>query len=184
MSDELRPRPGWAHTTGLIAMTPDHVPIDANVRAALEDRLHRYCWGFDERRHDVLANCFTEDAVWRANVMGETEVGPFVGHAAVLTWLTRYWDHQIDQRRHLVLNFVVNRVEEDTASALAYLLLMGASDASSQMESMGIYHVDFRREGALWRIAVLSAGFDSPYWKREVADMSPRLRELFGITVR
>lgn len=182
MNEVLRPRPGWAHATGLISMAPQQVTVQPALRAALEDRLHRYCWGFDERRRDVLDHCFTRDAVWRANVMGETAVGPFVGRGAVLAWLTRYWDHQKDQRRHLVLNFVVNSVGDDTASAMAYLLLMGASDAASRMESMGLYHVDYRREGEQWRIAELSAGFDSPYWQREVADMSPRLRQLFGIS--
>jgi nuclear transport factor 2 (NTF2) superfamily protein len=150
-------------------------------RQALQEVIHRYCWAFDERRADLLAECFTEDGTWEASVMGETRVGPFVGQAQVQEWLSRFWDHQRDQRRHLILNFIVEDLHEDRASALAYLLLMGSSNAASGMESVGFYRLDFRNDAGRWRIESLHAGFDSPFWKMDVSEMSPRVRQLFGI---
>ncbi len=180
----LRPSPAWAHRTGTLnlrsaAQRTVAPPLDP--RQALQEVIHRYCWAFDERRADLLAECFTQDGTWEASVMGETRVGPFVGQAQVQEWLSRFWDHQRDQRRHLILNFVVEDLREDRATALAYLLLMGSSDAASRMESVGFYRLDYRRDAGTWRIESLMAGFDSPFWTKDVSEMSPRVRQLFGI---
>jgi hypothetical protein len=180
----LRPAPGWAPATRVVSLRSrrerEALP-DLDPRQALQEVIHRYCWSFDERRADLLLECFTEDAVWEADVMGETRVGPFVGQAAVQEWLARFWDHQRDQRRHLILNFIVEDLHDDRATALAYLLLMGSSDGESRLETTGFYRLTYRRGPDGWRISNLSAGFDSPFWTIEVADMSPRVRALFGI---
>lgn len=180
----LRPAPAWAHGTGLVQLRTEaerSVSPPLEPRQALQEVIHRYCWAFDERRTDLLLECFTEDGTWEANVMGETRVGPFVGQAQVQEWLARFWKHQRDQRRHMVLNFLLEDLHEDRATAVVYLILMGSSDAASRMETAGLYHLQFRKDGGTWRIASLVGGFDSPFWTMEVADMSPRLRELFGI---
>lgn len=180
----LRPPPAWAHRTGAVQLrtTAERSVVPAlDARQALQEVIHRYCWAFDERRADLLRECFTEDGTWEASVMGETRVGPFDGQAQVQEWLARFWDHQRDQRRHLILNFIVEDLHEDRATALAYLLLMGSSDAASRMESVGFYRLDFRSDAGTWRIKSLVAGFDSPFWKMDVSEMSPRVRQLFGI---
>jgi hypothetical protein len=176
--------PAWAHGTGLVQLRSEadrSVSPALDPRQSLQEVIHRYCWAFDERRADLLGECFTEDGTWEASVMGETRVGPFDGQAQVQEWLSRFWDHQRDQRRHLILNFIVEDLHEDRATALAYLLLMGSSDASSRMESVGFYRLDFRNDAGTWRIKSLVAGFDSPFWKMDVSEMSPRVRQLFGI---
>lgn len=181
-ADRLRPEPAWAHRSGLISLVPPGTaPESVDVHRQLQDRIHRYCWGFDERRADVLAGGFTSDAVWEASVMAETRVGPFSGRPAIMEWLTGFWAHQRDQRRHLILNFIVEEVSDDHAVGLAYLLLMGSSDAATRLESAGLYRLGYRREGGSWLIESLLAGFDSPYWKQEVAQMRPWVKELFGI---
>lgn len=180
----LRPSPAWAHGTGLVRLRTGaerSVAPPLDPRQALQEVIHRYCWAFDERRGDLLAECFTAGGTWEASVMGETRVGPFVGQAQVQEWLSRFWDHQRDQRRHLILNFIVEDLQDDRATALAYLLLMGSSDAASRMESVGFYRLDFRIDGGAWRIESLQAGFDSPFWTMDVSEMSPRVRQLFGI---
>lgn len=180
----LRPAPAWAHQTGAVQLRSEaqrtvSPPLDP--RQALQEVIHRYCWAFDERRADLLLECFTEDGTWEANVMGETRVGPFAGRTQVQEWLARFWDHQRDQRRHLILNFLVEDLREDRATALTYLLLMGSSDAMSRMETVGFYRLGFRNDAGTWRIESLVAGFDSPFWTMDVSEMSPRVRQLFGI---
>jgi ketosteroid isomerase-like protein len=183
-SAPLRPAPAWAQAAGLVSLRSrrdrEAMPgLDA--RQAMQEVIHRYCWAFDERRPNLLAECFTEDAVWEASVMGETRVGPFVGQAEVQEWLSRFWSHQRDQRRHLILNFILEDLQDDRGTALAYLLLLGSSDATSRMETSGFYRLSYRREQDGWRIEHLQAGFDSPFWTMDVRDMSPRVRRLFGI---
>lgn len=180
-AERLRPEPAWADRSGLIDLSGESVVAPPLVYQQVVDRIHRYCWGFDERRKDVLGDCFTDDAIWTANVMGETVVGPFEGREAVLVWLTRYWDEQRDQRRHVITNIVVSRVADDEATVLAYVLLLGSSEAASRLETVGLYQLGCRRENDRWRIARLTAGFDSPFWKHEVTEMSPSRRRLFGI---
>lgn len=180
----LRPVPAWAHAAGILSLSPVHrgdAP-DLDDRQALQERIHRYCWAFDERRPDLLRECFTQDAVWAASVMGETKIGPFVGQAEVQEWLARFWAHQRDQRRHLILNFIVEELREDRATALAYLLLMGSSDAVTRLETSGFYRLEYTRQNGEWKISSLFGGFDSPFWTMEVSDMSPRVRQLFGIS--
>jgi hypothetical protein len=50
------------------------------------------------------------------------------------------------------------------------------------LESAGIYRVELRREADTWRICRLDAAFDVPFWKQEVEDMEPWVKDLFGIT--
>ena len=180
----LRPSPAWAHRAGVLQLRSEaerSVSPPLDPRSALQEVIHRYCWAFDERRGDLLRECFTEDGTWEASVMGETRVGPFLGQGQVQEWLSRFWDHQRDQRRHLILNFIVEDLQEERATALAYLLLMGSSEAASRMETVGFYRLDFRNDAGTWRIRSLVAGFDSPFWTMDVSEMSPRVRQLFGI---
>jgi len=178
----LRPVPAWAHGSGLIALSVTPPTLDLPIRDQLAERLHRYCWAFDERRPHILADCFTEDAIWEGFVMGETDIGPHMGREAVLAYLTAFWKYQRDQRRHVIANLIVERLEPDAATCMAYLLLLGSKRAETRFETAGLYRVDYRRSGDGWRISRLTAAFDSPYWKGEAEEMEPWVRELFGIT--
>ena len=179
---KLRPAPAWAHANGLVALHP-RSGADLDLRGQLVDRLARYCWGFDERRRDILQDCFTQDAVWVGDVMGETRVGPFEGRDAVVSWLAGFWPHQRDQRRHVVTNVIVEDVGDGSATCLAYLLLVGSSRRSVALEAAGMYRIEYRLDAGAWRISRLSAGFDIPFWKGEVQDMEPWVSDLFGIDV-
>lgn len=181
MTGPLRPVPAWADRTGLIDLSAEAVVVPPAVHQHVVDRFHRYCWGFDERRRDVLSDCFTEDAVWEANVMGETAVGPFRGRDAVIKWLTRYWEVQRDQRRHVITNVVISRASDDELTVLGYIVLIGSRRSASALEAAGVYQLSCRREEERWRIDHLTAGFDAPYWKMEVSEMSSEIRRLFGI---
>lgn len=177
-SHPQRPVPAWAHRTGLLNLESTPPTDTLSTREQLEECLYRYCWSFDERRPDLLAQCFTEDAVWAGYVMGETDVGPHVGRDALLTYLTTFWEYQRDQRRHVISNFIVESLGDDTATGAAYLLLLGSKRATTAFETAGFYRIDYRREASEWRISGLTAAFDSPFWKQEVEEMEPWVREL------
>ena len=189
MSDaRLQPVPAWGHGAGFLALGPGAPADDAAAvadRLAILERLHRYGWTYDERRADLLGDCFAENGVWAGNVMGEVAIGPFEGRGEIVRWLTGFWPHQRDQRRHMFLNAVIEEQDADRARALSYLLLFGAKRASARLETSAFYRVDLRKEDdAEWRITHMFAGFDAPFWPGALEQLSPRARERHGIRSR
>jgi hypothetical protein len=186
MSEErLRPTPAWVHHTQGVPVEAGPPPAswqDVADRLQIVERFHQYCWAFDERRDDLLRDCFTADGIWEGDAMGEARIGPFVGSDEVHGWLTRFWTRQRDQRRHIPLNTLVHEQTADTATLVAYLLLMGASDAAVRVETTAVYHLSLIKEAGVWRITHLCAYFDAPFWQGEAADFSDELRAIFGIT--
>jgi len=145
------------------------------------ERIARYCWAYDERRLAALANCFTENAVWEGNVSGRIPVGPFRGRTRIVEWLAQFWPHQHDQRRHMILNTIVEQQNPDTALTLSYLLLMSTSGSTPRIETCGFYRVEYHRTDGIWLIENLTAGFDAPFWPGNLATMSAAGRARHGI---
>lgn len=166
---ELRPPPAWGHASGdLRLVAPGTAAAEPGLRALLAEAVHRYGWAYDERRADLLAEAFTEDAVWEASIMGVDRVGPFRGRDAITAWLADFWPAQTDQRRHVLTNVVLQSAagepDRDRAEVVAYLILLASSDAATRIETAGFYRFALRREAdGAWRIAHLFAGFDAPF---------------------
>jgi hypothetical protein len=176
--------PAWAHRCGMIRLGEAVVLPDPRAltdRILFSERIARYCWAYDERQLDLLADCFTEDGVWEGNVLGQIPVGPFKGRDAIRTWLSEFWPHQRDQRRHMILNTVVESQSEHAAATLSYLLLMSSDGERSRLETTGFYHVNYQRVGDTWKIMHLKAGFDAPFWPGNIKTMSERGRARHGV---
>lgn len=180
---EMHPVPGWASSAGLAALQPASVwgASPAAMLTEVQQCVNRYSWSFDDRREDLLRECFTADAVWEASVMNEVQVGPFVGRDAVMEWLTTFWRHQRDQRRHVFTNFVLDELRTDELTAYCYLQLFGSRRSVSQFETAGMVRFVLARAGDHWAIRRLSAGFDSPFWSMPLEEMTAEVRQLFGI---
>ena len=160
------PVPAWAERNGQLALGPlglDDESSRATDRALIAERVYRYGWSYDERRADLLADCFTPDAVWEGSVMGEQAVGPLEGREAIVAWLGEFWDNQRDQRRHIFTNLIVDRLTDSGAVAHAYLLLTAAAGAVMTPVTAGPYRLVMRKEPDSWRIERLVAGFDAPF---------------------
>lgn len=173
-----QPAPAWATTAGVLD------PLASARAASPVDVVHRYCWSYDERRAEALRDCFAADGTWEGLVMGEIPIGPFTGGEAILEWLTRFWPHQHDQRRHMIVNPLVVQDGPDEATVLAYLLLMSAGDSAAKLETTGFYRVRVRREDDRWRIVHLFGGFDAPFWPGKLEQLSERGRRRHGIRER
>ena len=175
---------GWAHSAGILDLGPGTHPSDGSDvmnRSSFCERIARYCWAYDERRIDQLGDCFTEDAIWEGDVLGHVPIGPFNGREAIVQWLSEFWPHQKDQRRHMLLNTIVEEQTGETAVTLSYLLLMSSTGEIMSMESMGFYRTAYRRQGADWLISRLTAGFDKPFWPGKLKAMSSRGRVRHGV---
>jgi hypothetical protein len=166
---------------GAISLGPaSEGPPDAET-ARIAERVSRYCWAYDERRADLLEECFAEDAVWEGSVAASQAVGPIEGRDRILKWLTGFWPHQHDQRRHMLMNPLVERVSDDAAQLLAYLLLVSARDESVCLETTGFYRVALVRQDGDWRIRSLFGGFDAPFWPGKLESLSERGRLRHGL---
>lgn len=179
--------PGWAHKAGMLELGQargDEGPDGAADRQVICERIARYCWAYDERRTEALSDCFTQDAVWEGNVLGRIPIGPFVGRDRVVRWLTEFWPHQHDQRRHMILNTIVERQTREKATTLSYLLLMSSDGRAAKLETTGFYRTDYRLEDGVWRIERLIAGFDAPFWPGDIDRMSERGRARHGVATR
>ncbi len=72
---------------------------------AIHELLSRAAYCFDERKLDVLEQCFTVDASMLVNITGSGEVGPFEGREAILQLMSDTLAAQTDVRRHVISNF-------------------------------------------------------------------------------
>ena len=173
--------PGWAHHSGALSLGTGLPQADPDAARLVIERVARYCWSYDERRADLLADCFTDDGCWEGNVLGKVPVGPFAGRERIVRWLTEFWPHQHDQRRHMLLNNLVESLTKDRAVTLSYLLLMSSDGMASKVECTGFYRCELRREGQVWRIARMTACFDAPFWPGQLDSMSERGKRRHGV---
>lgn len=163
---EHQPVPGWSRAQGLSTVGPAPASSggEAVDRALIADRIYRYAWGFDERNIDGIGECFTEDGIWEGWVMGTQHVGPFNGRAAIQGFMAEFWPNQVDQRRHVFTNIIVDAYTGVTAQAHAYLLLMSSMEAETTPVTVGPYRFDLNKDATgVWRLTHLRGGWDSPF---------------------
>jgi hypothetical protein len=161
------PTPAWGHSSGLLRIPPE-APLestDLSDRIAIIDRMYRYAWSFDERQRQMLSDCFTSDATWEAHMMGTSIVGPHVGGDDVVKFMTSFWDNQLDQRRHMIMNPIIEAQTESEATILTYHLLVSTTVESGVVPvTTGFYRVNMVKTTAgEWKIRKLVAGYDVPF---------------------
>jgi len=162
----LNPVPAWAAGSGLVDLRKPSASLgvkEVGDRQLIVETINRYGWAYDERREDVLADCFTDDAVFDGSVAGGFAVGPYEGRAAVVGWLKGIWGTQTDQRRHCVLNVLIDDLTDHSASVLAYALITGAENGVARLVTTGFYRIRMAKQDGIWRIARLFGGFDSAF---------------------
>lgn len=183
-AEDAGPTPAWGHAVGALAMRRPIVPQErspAIERCLITERPSRYCWGYDERRADLLGECFTQEAVWEGTVAGAQRVGPLTGREKIIDWLTEFWPHQHHQPRHVLLNTVIEEQSENYARTLSYLLLTTARRGEVALSTTGFYRLELARVGGSWQIVHLFAGFDAPFWPGKLERLGERGRARHGI---
>lgn len=177
--------PAWAHACGILDLKESRRPVNSDEavdRLLCMERIARYCWAYDERRLDALEGCFTDDAIWEGNVLGRIPIGPFVGHVKIGNWLSGFWPHQRDQRRHMLLNTIIEEQTAESVLTLSYLQLLSSDSKRVQLETTGFYRVMHQRAGEQWKISRLTAGFDAPFWPGNIDTMSVSGRARHGVS--
>ncbi|MBT2271380.1 nuclear transport factor 2 family protein, partial [Rhodococcus qingshengii] len=126
-ANAVLPSPAWNSAAGICDVRPSAPAADAEQglhRALIIERVHRYGWALDEKRDDLLADCFSPGGIWEGTVMGGPMIGPVIGRDEIVSWLSGLSVDQDDQRRHSFSNLVVEFLSPTTAVAHAYVLLL------------------------------------------------------------
>ncbi len=161
------PRQAWAHRDGKIDMRPletaNWSPAALAARAQIADAFYRFGIAHDEARVNVVGSCFTADTVFE---VAEGQAEPFTrfrGRDELVDRLTRLIAEQGDQRRHLIGNVVVDKLDlaAGTATALAFGLVSRAANGLTLGVSV-IYTANLRREDdGCWRFSYFFIGMDN-----------------------
>jgi hypothetical protein len=157
------PVPAWGSAGNFIQINHSVKDLDTELaldRILIMDRIYRYAWAFDERQIDALNNCFTVDAIWEGNTQGVMPVPPFKVRTTITDWLSGFWANQSDQRRHVMVNIVIDNQSADKADALVLLMLTAASQSNLEIVLTSFYKLRLEKDSGIWRIAHLFEGFD------------------------
>jgi hypothetical protein len=161
------PPQAWAHRDGKIDMNAlkpaDWSPAALAARAQIAEAFYRFAIAHDEARVDVLVSCFTEDTVFEVAHGQAQPFTSFAGREELFDRLTRIIAEQGDQRRHLMGNVLVERLDLDagTASALAFSVVTRAANGLSLGASV-VYTANLRREpDGCWRFTYFFIGMDN-----------------------
>jgi ketosteroid isomerase-like protein len=157
------PTPAWGSSGSFLQINQAVKDLNLDLaldRLLIQDRIYRYAWAFDERQIDALNNCFTEDAVWEGNTQGVTPVPPFKGRTTITDWLSGFWANQSDQRRHVMVNIVIDNQSAEKADALVLLILTASEQSKLEIVLTSFYKLHLKKDSGVWRIAHLFEGFD------------------------
>lgn len=163
MSEQRSPEPAWATKNSKVDLRAPGNELRSELvadRLSIADTVARYSWAYDERRIDILSRCFTEDARFHGSVAGEVEFGPYEGSEAITQWLKSIWESQSDQRRHCVMNLVIDDLGSHSATASAFVLISAAENGAVRLATTGIYRFAMKKDAEGWRIATMFVGLD------------------------
>jgi hypothetical protein len=155
---------GWAHRAGLIDLgsaSPD-VPgiLAAEDRAAIHELFARYAIAYDERRMDILRDCFTEDGVYQVQ-MGTRVLARFEGADQAVAGMGSVMQEQGPaQRRHLMTNVVLRPVGDEDVSAVAYAAVIVMTDGGPTLGAAAVYGATVARIGGVWKFRHVALGMD------------------------
>ena len=132
-------------------------------KLAIHELLSRAAYGFDERRLDMLEQCFTADAIMTINITGSGEVGPFEGREAIMKLMTDSMAAQTDVRRHVISNFFFETTAKNAAKVVSSLVVSSVDNGEINVIISGIYRDDVVKKEGAWRISRRHLDLDIPF---------------------
>jgi len=136
--------------------------LSADDKLAILDLLSRSAYAYDERKLDMLAACFTEDAAFSIQMPNADLMGPFEGRAAVMGLYKGSLEAQTDVRRHVVSNAFWES-EGEHPVVISNLTLFATAGGRTALLCTGVYRDELRREDGGWRILRRHLDLDSAY---------------------
>ncbi|MEC7762329.1 MAG: nuclear transport factor 2 family protein [Pseudomonadota bacterium] len=153
----------WASNAGIVAVEPNTTVIGAEQVADVLNIQQAFSrWGvyYDEGRSDLVPTLFTETGKTLTYLGSGDTIATNEGHEAIATYIDSSLAGQLDQRRHVLTNFLIDELTETTASATAYGTVIKAADGLS-VGAMVYYAGELEKgEDGVWKFATLEIGID------------------------
>jgi len=159
---EAAPQRAWAHEQGVANLQPNRPhehKLSAEDLVAIHELFSRWGIGYDEGRLAVIGSLFTQDAEFVVLKGSAIPLSTHSGTDDILATLRSTMAEQGDQRRHLITNVVIEPVDENRATALAYGLVI-AHGESMFIGATVIYSADVVRQDGVWKFSRYVIGMD------------------------
>ncbi len=137
--------------------------MKSSDKLAIHELLSRAAYGFDQRKLDVLKQCFTVDASMLVNITGSGEVGPFEGREAIMQLMSDTLAAQTDVRRHVISNFFFEAEGNSAATVVSSLVVSSVENGEINVIISGIYRDEVVIEDGDWRISHRHLDLDIPF---------------------
>lgn len=121
-------------------------------KLAIHELLSRAAYSFDERKLDVLEQCFSPDANMLVNIADGQTFGPFQGREAIMGLMKGTLDEQTDTRRHIISNFLFEEEGDTHAIAISQIVLFATENSEIKVLTSGIYRDVVEKTGGNWQI--------------------------------
>lgn len=161
---ETFPAQHWASQGGIVDIHPNGANVWSTEQLVdiklIEEAFGRWALFYDEGRSDLLPSLLTEDVVVNVRLGDPEPMGVFEGVPAVAKYNDDTLAVQLDQRRHLMTNILVDSLDGTTATATAFGLVMQMADGL-KLGAMVFYTSDLvKGEDGVWRFARLDINID------------------------
>jgi len=137
--------------------------MKAADKLAIHELLNRAAYSFDERKMDMLEQCFDPAATMLVNITGTGEVGPFEGRDAIMQLMATTLDAQTDVRRHVISNFFFESEGETTARVVSSVVVFSVEHGKIDVIISGIYRDDVLKNSDGWQISHRHLDLDLPF---------------------
>jgi hypothetical protein len=158
------PPQGWAHQSGLVQLNTNGTALAHDAvsdRLSIMEAFARWGIAYDEGRPQVIGSLFTEDARYVVTEGSATPIAELHGREEIVTGVMNVLRMQNDQRRHAMSNVVIERMESNSATALAYGIVTIADDQTLTLGASVIYTADLvKGDDGVWRFSRFVIGMD------------------------
>jgi len=137
--------------------------MKSSDKLAIHELLSRAAYSFDERKMDMLEQCFIPEATMLVNITGTGEVGPFQGRDAIMQLMADTLAAQTDVRRHVISNFIFESEGENAATVISSLVVFSVVQGKIDVIISGIYRDDVVKGGDGWQISHRHLDLDLPF---------------------
>ena len=137
--------------------------MKSSDKLAIHELLCRAAYSFDERKLDMLEQCFAAEASMLVNITGIGEVGPFEGREAIMQLMSDTLAAQTDVRRHVISNFIFESEEKKAASVVSSLVVFSVENGEINVIISGIYRDDVAKFEGDWCITYRRLDLDLPF---------------------
>jgi hypothetical protein len=137
--------------------------MKSSDKLAIHELLGRAAYAFDERKLDMLEQCYIADASMLVNITGIGEVGPFEGREAILQLVADTLASQTDVRRHVISNFFFESEGKKAARVVSSLVVFAVENGEINVIISGIYRDDVVKSDGDWQISNRRLDLDLPF---------------------